>query len=88
MNLADLFHHILVLESYKAESCEEGEDGREKTGEERKGGGKTAHDWSEPTQKQLNEQEKSNKYLLIAIIVWRKHKWAIESCSNLRFIWS
>lgn len=38
MNLADLFHHILVLESYKAESCEEGEDGREKTGEERKGG--------------------------------------------------
>ncbi len=40
MNLADLFHHILVLESYKAESCEEGEDGREKTGEERKGGKK------------------------------------------------
>ncbi len=38
--------------------------------------------------KQLNEQEKSNKYLLIAIIVWRRHKWAIELCSNLRFIWS
>lgn len=47
MNLADLFHHILVLESYKAESCEEGEDGRrgrEKTGEERKERKKTAHD--------------------------------------------
>ncbi len=60
MNLADLFHHILVLESYKAESCEEGEDGREKTGEERKGGEK-AHDWSEPTQMQLNEQEKKQQ---------------------------
>ncbi len=46
MNLADLFHHILVLESYKAESCEEGEDGREKTGEERKGGKSSWLKWT------------------------------------------